>query len=49
VGRSRTARIDEAALAASAQLNMSFTEQAGRKLVPCGGFPDATRRVIFDW
>jgi hypothetical protein len=34
----------------STVLAPSTVEQAGRKLVPCGGFPDATsRRVIFDW
>ncbi len=28
-----------------------LTEQAGRKLVPCGGFPITRmpRSVIFDW
>jgi len=24
-------------------------EQAGRKLVPCGGFPVVLRRVVFYW
>jgi hypothetical protein len=30
-------------------LNMSYTEQAGSKLVPCGGFPVGRRRVAFYW